>query len=379
MENGVVNTTAISGRVKVLEVENSYRGMMSVIGRMEPALRCVVCGTWDAPEDDGGIHFDEYCTWCGVFRSHGFKPSMPFLEVDGKICMRTMRDNSTQFVYYKSYYDRMVNVFDYCSMQTYDGLSNQEMSDLVEFLIGWSSMLCGPSILLKDDVEWLFGEAGAEERARVARTLPCSDGLSHYQVDYEEVVSQLARDGSPLVRAALMVNEHMSSPWITMGLHTDRDWRVRRAVAGNGIADSGLLMALARDRDWRVRIVAYDAAWREGISFLIGQACSDEEDDVRIFAHALMNAHVFGVTPRESVHDRNPVVRALHALQCPVGMMDDILEDPCDDVQMYLIANPCVGPDEMQAIAERSSSEHVRAEALMWLASYEPPADKVKW
>ena len=160
----------------------------------------------------------------------------------------------------------------------------------------------------------------------------------------------------------------------------DPDWRVRRAVAGNGIAnDRGLLKVLARDPDWRVRIVAYDAAWREGIGFMIGDACLDEDDDVRIFAHALMNNHVFGVAPWESVHDRNPVVRALHALQCPVGMMDDILEDPCDDVQMYLIANPCVGPDEIQAISERSRSEQVRAEALMWLASYEPPADKVKW
>ena len=301
MENGVVDITAISGRVKVLEVENSYRGMMSVIGRMEPALRCVVCGTWDAPEDDGGIHFDEYCTWCGVFRSHGFKPSMPFLEVDGKICMRTMRDNSTQFVYYKSYYDRMVNVFDYCSMQTYDGLSNQEMSDLVEFLIGWSSKLCGPSILLKDDVEWLFGEAGAEERARVARTLPFPDGLSHYQVDYGDVVSQLARDESPLVRAALMVNEHMYRPWITMGLHTDRDWLVRMAVASecrrngmlNNLPDARVMRRhLLDDREPEVRLrVAAEIInsicthlWTENSDRLAGSLMKSCDERIREYA-----------------------------------------------------------------------------------------------
>ena len=263
MENGVVNTTVISDRVKVLEVENSYRGMMSVIGRMEPKLRYIVCGAWDAPGDDGLLALDEYCTWCGVFRNQMFKPTMLFLEVDGEVCMR-MRANATTFVYYLSY-DRSgaVNIFDYRGMETYEGLTNQEISDAVDFVISWSSRLCGPSILMRDDVEWLFGEASAEERARVARTLPYSDGQSRCQVNYEDVVNRLARDESPLVRAALAVNEHVSSPWITIGLHTDRDWRVRLAVASecrrNGMLNNlpdGRVMRwhLLDDREPEVRM-----------------------------------------------------------------------------------------------------------------------------
>lgn len=226
--DGIVEAHDIDGRVRVLEVENSYRGMMSVIDRMAWSLRKAVTGRVHKTCPDDGVLLDEYCRWSSVFGTDCFLPSMAFLEVDGVVTMKMNRRYPGLFEYY---IPTGVN----------GGLFGRDMRDSSDLddaqktaVSEWMSVRLSrfdwkrSHGLLAVDADWLLGDAPLADRIMAARTIRFLD-ISRPD-GYFKLMKTFSVDPCYEIRRAVALNQY--SPWgVYEWLAEDPDWRVRLAMA----------------------------------------------------------------------------------------------------------------------------------------------------
>jgi len=195
------------GAVQAIRVEDSYRGMASVLPDMNRALQKCVAGH-AAPFGDG-ILFDEYCKWCDWFYSNTMDPV--FLVVNGIVqmsCGGTGVAGSMSFIHYKCIgADELVVMEE----MTKSGLVSVDEAVRLEKLM--------------DDYHG---------RPRPV-PLPHELDVRNSSTDH---LDKLSRDESPENRMAVAMHPQ-TMPYTLMRLSKDPDWRVRMAVAMSGNVLSG--------------------------------------------------------------------------------------------------------------------------------------------
>ena len=276
MDDVILIEWPVDGELSVVEVENSYRGMEAVIGRMTAPMRRISIGHGALESEPfDGVLFDEYREWSEFYTMS--RPRLLFLSRNGEIFMvGTGIDQMSLPVFEGDGRMRLVDI------STCSEVAKEQAVHVTSKLIELAGRYEGPTWLTDDDADWIMDGAPEEDRIRVAHSI-----AGMHVGRCEKIRKFLAHDESPMVRMCSALNPSVE-PWMLHDLSKDPDWHVRQAVA---------------------RAPAFSHSSLMGVSVLVSRLLDDPEFEVRMrMAAVMINTARMNVIP---CFDRSKRIRML--------------------------------------------------------------------